>query len=149
MSSVVRHVPRRRLGPALAIATLVLLAGCGDATAPADAVPELSDRLAAVDDAVVARDDAATRAALDDLVRVTREAEDAGELDASQADAVLAAAGRLEDLLAVPAETEPTPEESATWTPVPEEDEDDSDEGERAGESGPGHGHGKAKGHRD
>lgn len=147
--AVVRRVPRRRFGPALVVAMLVLLGGCGDDTAPADAVPELSALLGAVDDAVADRDDAATRAALDDLVRATRDAEDAGELDATDAEAILAAAAHLEEVLPETATPEPTDEESVTQTPSPdEEDEADSDEGDG---DGPGHGHGKgkAKGHRD
>ena len=44
MASHARRVPRRRSGPALAVATLVLLAGCGDDTTPVEAVPEPSGR---------------------------------------------------------------------------------------------------------
>ncbi len=148
MAFVVRRVPPRRFGPGLAVATLVLLAGCGGGASPVEAVPALSDRLTAVDDAVAAGDDAATRAALDDLVRVTRQAEGAGELDASDADDILAAAGQLEELLPEEVEPEPTPEGSVTETPAPEEDSDSEGGGD---EEGPGHGHGhgkgKAKGH--
>lgn len=151
MTPVVLRAARRRAGAAAAIAVLLLLPGCGDDTSPADAVPELSERLAAVDDAVAAGDDEATRAALDDLVSVTREAEDAGELDASEAEEILAAAGHLEELLPEAVEPEQTPEESVTETPAPEEDDSDSEEGEDEDESGPGQGHGKgkAKGHSD
>lgn len=164
----------RRLLAALTVAAAVLLtAGCGGEP-PSDAVPALEEQLSDVDAAIAREDYPAAARALDELVRTTTEAYENGDLDEDQADAVLAAAGRLRGLLpedeAGPAGeigTEPAPpttseeqepeeseeSESPPPTDVAEDAEDSDDEGggsgEQAGDHGRGSGEppGKAKGH--
>ncbi|MFC6287632.1 hypothetical protein ACFP3Q_14690 [Nocardioides sp. GCM10027113] len=119
----------RRLLAAGCTAVLLGLSGCGG-TSPVEAVPELSDRLAAVDAAVVAGDHATTRDAVEDLVATAEEAEAAGEIDAAQADAIVAAAEALLARLAdeEPAEPEPLPEPTPTQSAAPEESEPEETE---------------------
>jgi len=94
---------------------LLLAAGCGgDDAPPAAQVPGLTQRLDAVDEAVAAHDDAATRTAVDRLEHTVHDARQSGDLDQTRADEILSAAETL--LQALPgAETTP----SSTKTPSP------------------------------
>jgi len=142
----------RRAGTTAAcLLTVVLLVpGCGAAD-PVESVPELEERLAAVDAAIVREDYAAARTALRRLVETTTEAEENGELEDDQADAILAAATRLEARLPAGSapDTTQSPEPTATTPPAEESEPDlapdlghgeggEGDEGE--GNEGEGHG---------
>ena len=109
--------PRTRSRVALAglLVPLLLAAGCGgDDAPPAAQVPGLTQRLDAVDEAVAAHDDAATRTAVDRLEHTVHDARQSGDLDQTRADEILSAAETL--LQALPgAETTP----SSTKTPSP------------------------------
>ena len=114
---------------------LVLLAGCGGGPEPAPA--KVTDALARVDRHVAARDYAAARTALEDLVRRAGAAREEGTLDEARAERVIAAAARLGAALPRPV-VKPAP----TPTPTPtakDEDEDDGDDGRK----------GKGKGKKD
>lgn len=129
----------RRLG--LVAATGVLLAGCGSSSAPSDAVPALGDSLDRVDDAIVdgRYDDARTE--LDELVGTTTSAREAGDLESSEAERILASAAEV--MSALPAEEaeepeDPEPSEPAepaepepTSEPTPEDTEDGASEEEQ------------------
>lgn len=112
---------RRR--PSLAgplVAGLVLVAGCGGSTAPAEDVPALAPALARIDDAVVAGRYDAAREHVDELVATTTQARDDGRLETSEADRILAAAARLVSALPDPGETRaPGPTEPPRATPTP------------------------------
>lgn len=125
----------RRLAPLLV--AVALLAGCGGGT-PAAPPAALTQALARVDAALGAHDWGRARTALDELVRRTVLAREAGEVSAEEADRILAAAARL--AAGVPS---PSPAPTATRTPsAAPEDDGDSDEH-------PGKGKGRGKGHDD
>jgi hypothetical protein len=124
-----RGIGVRRLA-ALALTAVLLVAGCGDETAPGDAAPELADQLTRIDRAVAAGDEAVIRQRVESLVAATEAARDAGRIDDAQADRILTAADELQDRL--PAEQpEPKPSPSSPSTsappPAPEPDEDEDD----------------------
>jgi hypothetical protein len=158
---VTTHASRARFAALAVIA--VVAAGCGTDEAPADAAPELAERLERVDRAVTSGDEAQIRERVESLVDATESAQTAGQLDEDQADRILAAADAL--LAQLPDERpEPeSPASSSPASPTPEVEEDEGDEGEDdgdhggegSGESGSGHdkdkgkGHGKSKGKGD
>jgi len=129
---------------------VVGLSGCGADASPAASVPELAEHLDAVDAAVVEEDWTSAQAALEDLTRATTEAQDAGELAGTDAEAILAAADRLESRLPEAPKPEPTPkptptpdQESTPDSPLPQpaEPEDDEKEDEiEGGDDGEGNG---------
>jgi hypothetical protein len=128
--------------------TAMVAAGCGSDTAPADAVPELADRLEQVDTAVATGDEARIRQRVEALVAATESARDEGSLDDEDAERILAAADAM--LARLPAE-EPAPEPPSpptssptTETPEPPE-EDEDDEGDEGDNSGPGGGDSRDK----
>jgi uncharacterized membrane protein YgcG len=103
-------------------ALLVLLAtGCGDTSTPAKTVPELRSGLSRLDHALVGRHYVVARKQLDQLVRTTVTARRAGDLEAEQADQILAAAAAL--LSAMP-KPQPSPERAprSPVSPSPEGD---------------------------
>ncbi len=137
----------RWAGVVLAGATVLALAtGCGEDRSPADSVPALSRQLDRVDAAIAAEryDDA--RTALDDLVDTTAQASADGTLDATEADAILQAAGHLTEQLQGAAGS-PAPDPSSTSSNpssiAPEETPVEPDD-----EGAPPHKeHGKGRGH--
>ncbi|MFC4783548.1 hypothetical protein ACT8ZV_03680 [Nocardioides sp. MAHUQ-72] len=137
---------------------LVLAAGCGDDSTPADRVPALADRLAAVDAAVAAHDDAATRRAVDDLARTAMAAQRSGDLDQADVAAITAAAEAM--VRALPAAQEdPTPDPTTSTRasdPAQAQPEDSSpaphghekkDEKPKPDKHGKPEKHGKGHGH--
>ena len=148
------------VGGVALLLTATLLAGCGGETPPAEAAPELADRLALVDRAVVSGDETSIRRRVESLVAATESARDDGSIDEAQANRILTSAEALLERLPQepPPEPSPSPTASSTPLPVPEGDEGDEDEGHEEdkggkgnGGEGPGlgHGHGKAKGDKD
>lgn len=143
---------------ALILAT-TLLAGCGGETPPAEAAPELADRLTRVDRAVVSGDETSIRRRVESLVVATEAARDDGSIDEAQADRILAAADALLARLSTP---EQSPEPSASppspsvSPPSPEngdggeddgsDDEEEEEKGGDEGEGGGGSGSDKGKG---
>lgn len=128
---------RSRLGvtAAAGFMAVVGLSGCGADASPAASVPELAEHLDAVDAAVVEEDWTSGQAALHDLARATTEAQDAGEFADADAEAILAAADRLESRLPEAPNPEPTPrptpapdQESTTDSPIPQPAEPEDDE---------------------
>ncbi|MGW5366165.1 hypothetical protein [Actinopolymorpha pittospori] len=71
--------------------SLLLVAGCGGASAPAEAVPALDSILGRVDRAVAGKQFDQARRELDRLVEATLAAREAGDLDSAQAQPILAA----------------------------------------------------------
>ena len=143
--------PARRWA-ALALCA-VLTVGCGGGSTPADAAPELAEKLTRVDRAVATGDDAQIRERVESLVSATEAARDAGDLDDEQADGILAAADALLARLSAeePApKPPPPPPSSPTSSPSPEGDEDEEEHGhEEKDEHGPGKDkHDKGKGHK-
>lgn len=133
---------QRLLGAAWMTAAVLLVAtGCGQGAAPADQVPALAQALDQVDDAIAAEKYDSARGSIDDLVDVTVEARDGGDLDPGEADRILAAAARLRSALPA-ADSTSTPGPSTV--PSPSESESESDEQD---DKGKGHGKGKGKGH--
>src|SRR3712207_5081614 len=118
----------RGAGSALVMFLAVAVTSCGEGPAPAEPVPELSTRLAAVDAAVADRDYDAAQEALDELVGETEAALDAGDLGGTQAEAITVAAQRLSDeiadLTAATAQADP-PEPPASPDPSTEVDGSD------------------------
>ena len=136
---------------ALPAALLALVASACGASAPAEDVPELVQRVAEVDAAAVARDPGQLDAAVADLVATVDDAEAAGELDADEAERIRAAAESL--LAAAPEPDAPQPAEpSVTQEPSEgdeadeESEESEEDAGEEDSGSGEGDGHGKSRG---
>lgn len=133
---------------ALPAALLALVASACGASAPAEDVPELVQRVAEVDAAAVARDPGQLDAAVADLVATVDDAEAAGELDADEAERIRAAAESL--LAAAPEPDAPQPAEPSVTQEPSESDETDEESEEDAGEedsgSGEGDGHGKSRG---
>lgn len=119
-----------RRGAAALLTCALLLTGCGgDPSTPAESVPELGEKLSDIDDAVVAERYGQAQRHLDELVKVTVAARDAGDLEDAQADRVLAAAARL--LAALPeAPTAPTPSVAPTPTPSPSPAQPEEDKGD-------------------
>jgi len=160
------------LRPAAAAATtcLLLLFGCGAASTPAEAVPELAKALTAVDDALAQQLYPQAGRQLRRLVATAEDARAAGDLEQGEADRVLAAAAKL--LAALPtAAAQPLPGSDATSVPSPEPEgvedapedaaepddagrddagpedaEPEEDEGGPDGEHGRGNGHGNVHG---
>ena len=140
---------RRLLLPVLLVLALPL-GGCGTETAPSAAVPELADRLEAVDAAVVAQEPPRIRRAVKLLIATAEDGEESGELDAGQVESIVAAAETL--LAELPAEVDqpapspttssPTPPSSPTPSPKDEEKEEDEDDEEKGK---PGKGKGRDK----
>ncbi|RJS45548.1 hypothetical protein [Nocardioides cavernaquae] len=98
---------------AFALATVLLLGGCGDAEpTPAEAVPALGTQLEAIDGLIADGHWRQARAALRALITSTEEARAAGDLDHADADRVIAAATRMLNAL-------PTPPPAVTPSPTP------------------------------
>jgi hypothetical protein len=131
--------PGRRLAAVTVSLMLLLGAGCASAPPPGQAVPELRNALSQVDRAIVDHRPGQARRQLRRLIHTTVEARDAGRLDSTQADAVLAAAAGLLSTLPRP---RPRPEPTPT-TPQPEPSTAQPEEGHQ------GHGHGGEDGHED
>ena len=111
---------------AVAVAVLLVTSACGSGASPADDVPALAAALDEVDDAIVAGDDEAARAAIAELTDVARQARKDGDLDESEADRITEAADALLEALSdgdtgedEPAE--PTPDAPTTSTPFDED----------------------------
>ena len=138
---------RRILVPTM-VALALLLGGCGTDTAPSSAVPELAERLDAVDAAVVADDPDRIRTTARRLIATAEDAGESGELDATQVESIVAAAEGL--LAELPAKIDP-PEPSPTTTsptPTPTPSPTPSEKGEEVKEEGdekPGKGKGHGK----
>lgn len=132
---------------ALALATALLLVGCGDAEptpqAAAEVVPALGDRLERVDRLVVDRRWAAARTELRAIIAAADDARTAGDLDVAAADRVVASAQRL--LAALPAPPKPTPTASTRVPPAGDGDSGEGDGGDDDDEGKEGKGN-KAKG---
>jgi len=115
---------------------VVVTAGCGSDSAPAEAAPELADRLAAVDRSVTTGDEARIRSEVEALIAATEAAGDSGRISDEQAEQIVAAADGL--LARLPTEESspspsPSPPESSSATPLPEPEEGEG-EGEGEGE---------------
>lgn len=129
---------RRSFVAVLAASTLLVSAGCGSGTSPADDVPALATALDRVDEAIATEDYDDARDAVAELTDVATEAEESGDLDAEQADRIVAAAESLVAALpgaeSPPDEPDPaTPTSSATAEGEDEdEDEEDDEESEPA-----------------
>ena len=117
------HAPhRRRRGAQLASVLALLLAlatGCGSETAPVEAVPQLDQMLTAVDDAVAEQRYGAARNRIHALVKEVKEARQDGDLDAAQADRVLAAAAELLSALPGTPARKPSPSPSGPSSSTP------------------------------
>lgn len=116
----------KRLVPLLLAA---VLAGCG--TGPDPAPSSMTSALARVDKLVAAHQYSAARLALEDLVRTTAAAREAGTIDDARADRVLTAAARLGAALPRPA-LAPSPAPSPTRD-AEERDGDDKGGGKKKG----------------
>ncbi len=147
----------RHLAAGGTLALVLVLASCGGETTPAD-VPEVSAALQQVDEAVVDRDYAAARDAVDELEAVTEQALEDGNIDDVGAQRILDAASALTDSLegmSVPDDGEATPDAPITETPEPdveapepdpppddEAEDDDDDKGDKGEDKGKGKGKG-------
>jgi hypothetical protein len=90
------HAVGHALGRGAALTAVLLVpAGCGDATSPAEAVPEIGTALERVDRALAAGNLLRAQRRLDRLVRITVGARRTGDLQSSDSDAILAAAASL------------------------------------------------------
>lgn len=138
---------RRRVALAGVVVTALtgVLGACGGETSPLDDVPALGERLDEVDAAVVDERYGEARRALTEMTTLTEGARESGDLDADEADEVLAAVREMLDALPEVA-TEPTgptepvtpdeptstpsdePSEEPPLTIVPEDDGDEGDE---------------------
>lgn len=132
---------------ALALATALLLAACGDPEpAPqtaAEVVPALGDRLERVDELVVDRRWTAARTELRAIIVAADRARTAGDLDATAADRVVASAQRLLAALPAPPKPTPTPTQAA---PAGDGDDDEGDDEKDEKGSGKGDDRGGSKG---
>jgi len=111
------------------IVVLALVAGCGGG--PEAPPTSVTAALSQVDRHVAAKDFAAARTALEELVRRTTAAREAGTIDEQRADRVIAAAARLGAALPRPVVT-PSP------TPAPEPTRDDKDDDKGDDDKGDG-----------
>lgn len=140
--------PYRRL-VALSLCA-VLLAGCGGESSPADAAPELADRLARVDRAVATGDETRIRERVESLITATEAARDSGRLDPEQADRILTAADALISRLPAeeppPSSPSPSPPSSS---PTPDEDAEEQEEEPKPAPHEKHEKPGKGKGHKD
>ena len=118
------------------LVAVALVAACGSGPEPAPST--MTTSLAKVDRLVAARDYAAARTALEELVRRTAAAREAGDIDEQRADRVIAAAARLGAALPRPV-VAPSP----TPSPSPKGDGDDKDDGDK--DDGEGKGKGRKK----
>ena len=125
---------RRSFAALLTAGALLVTSGCGSGTSPADDVPALATALDAVDEAVVSDDDKAVRDAVAELTDTTTRARKAGDLEAAEADRILAAA---EALLAALGEPAPAPRGDPRARANP-----------RAGDGRRGRGRGRRRGRR-
>jgi hypothetical protein len=108
---------RSGLRAAVAVAVLGLAAGCAGPTTPGQAAPRLTEVLSRVDSAIAQHHYRQARNELDDLVSAVDDARDAGDLNAEQANEVLAASARLSAALPKPTrqpKPEPTPSPAET-----------------------------------
>ena len=147
----------RRYAATLA-ATAVLaggLVGCGEEETPVQQEPALADALAEVDAAAAADNTRRLRRAVADLVQVTDDAEQAGDLDGDDADrirtaaeALLEAAGAEPEPAPSTTSTEPEPPETTTSSPPapPEEDDEGDEDDDEKDEPGKGQKGPKGKG---
>lgn len=123
---------RRSLTALLTAGAFLATSGCGSGTSPADDVPALARSLDRVDEAIVTEDYDAARNAVAELTAVATKAEESGDLDAAQADRIVAAAESL--LAALPSAgsppAEPEPASPTSSAPADEDDGDDGDEEE-------------------
>lgn len=111
-----------------------LLAGCGDDTTPAQAVPALEGQLAKVDAAVVAEDPEAIRSTANGLALLTREAGDAGTLSKGEVDRILASVAVLVEAVEEPEPAPaPDPEPSEPTEPEAEREDEPEDEPDEGG----------------
>lgn len=128
---------QRRLAAAWMTAAVLLVAtGCGQGATPVDQVPALAQTLDQVDDAIAAEKYDSARGSIDDLVDVTVEARDGGELESGEADRILAAAARLRSALPVAGSTSPTDPgtlPSPSPSPSPSESDEKDDNGNSKG----------------
>ena len=139
--------PLRRLAAVTVSLMLLLGAGCAGPPPPGQAVPSLQNSLSQVDQAIVDHRPGQARRQLKRLIQTTVEARDAGRLDSSQADPVLAAAASLLSALPRP---RPRPEPTPT-TPAPEPQPEPKPQPSTAqpDEGHQGHGHGVEGGNED
>lgn len=119
--------------PALLLALLaggLAAGGCGqDTPPPGEAVPALADRLERVDAAIEAGSSGRARAAVEELVAETRQAEAAGDLSSQEADRILTAArALLAQLPADPSESPAQEPEPSTEAPVETEEDQGKDD---------------------
>lgn len=129
-----------RLAPAL-LALLLALGGGGCGSGAGDDASALTTGLERVDAAAVADDRQALASAVAGLLRAVDDAEAAGDLSASEAEEIRAAADALLDAADPSPPAGPSePEESTTPPPPPPDNDED-------GEEGPGKGKGKGEEH--
>jgi hypothetical protein len=108
---------RPRLRHVVAVTVLAFAAGCAGPTTPGQAAPRLSEVLSRVDDAIAQHHYRQARNELDNLVSAVDDARNAGDLNAEQANGVLAASARLSAALPKPTrqpKPEPTPSPAET-----------------------------------
>lgn len=117
---------RRTIAALLAAGTLLVTSGCGSSTSPADDVPALATALDRVDEAIDSGDDAAARDAVTELAQTATRAEEAGDLDAGQADEIVAAADALLDELSSVEESPTEPSSSTSSAPSDEETDEET-----------------------
>ena len=110
----------------VAVAVLAFAAGCAGPTTPGQAAPRLTEVLSRVDDAIAQHDYRQARGELDNLVSAVDEARGAGDLNAEQANEILAASARLS--AALPKRTHHAPVATPSAPAEPRSD------GERHGE---------------
>lgn len=138
-----------RLVPALVVAFVLVLSGCGtEETKPsaAEQVPALADRLERIDALVADLKPQRARAQLEALVDDAMAAREAGDLTSLEADRIIAAATAL--LRALP-EPEPEPVPTVTVVPEPEPDKDRGKGEDKGGQKGEKDDDGKGKGKDD
>lgn len=104
----------------------LLAAGCTSSTSPAEDVPELRTRLAAVDRAIADHRLGLARTEIARLVQVTIAAREAGTLEPDEAETVLAAAAGLASYLPDRTNDEP-PSRNQDDKPTPDRDDDDQE----------------------
>lgn len=120
-----RHGNLRTLA-GLCAGLALLAAGCTSSTSPAEDVPELRTRLAAVDRAIADHRLGLARTEIARLVQVTIAAREAGTLEPDEAKTVLAAAAGLASYLPDRTNDEP-PSRTQDDKPTPDRDDDDQE----------------------